>query len=611
MPAEFMRFFGKSTKQQLTIIGVMLLVLGAIGAFGVMFLSNETPASLINAPVKAEYYGGVSVWAIFAFSLVAMGGMLIIGVAFTGLPFVYMARYHMGIFYAGVFSLIIIPAGLGLRMGTTLMANAKADTFFAKDLTGEVYSSPAGFLAVVIGAVLLGLCLFMIFINLMPLAKVSYRPGMVKAATIAGIILVVVVIATYAFIPMMTAMEFQYELGRQGAVGFEEFEPQDVQMPAGWLKWLSAGEYSSTYSSVSSPLTMMALFLFLAIIVSVVGFIGMALYSANDRKPSAFNLSITPVATLAFALVAILAYMLYTGALADLAERLNVDSDITKISYLPGNMNTALMLSMVVLGAGAFYTITLKDWLQKLGKGKSLTDPISMESLVDPPTDLPTPPTGWPARWDKMSVPNYAVVAVAGLLVLAGLVGGISVKGAEDSSTDFNPIRRDVEIEMRDLPDEETVFTVAEEYINEGSLKNFIWQPDGVWFVYHMELVVKWTDETPYPRHSNLPDTFEGTINASNGEGVANQGSSSSSTLTGEMRTSIKFDKYILTSSLTGVILPPDVVEGSISVNITCLEAGDQVPIGAGLLTFNDDGNTMSAELIVSYKRLEQSSMDQ
>ena len=98
MPAEFMRFFGKSTKQQLTIIGVMLLVLGAIGAFGVMFLSNETPASLINAPVKAEYYGGVSVWAIFAFSLVAMGGMLIIGVAFTGLPFVYMARYHMGIF---------------------------------------------------------------------------------------------------------------------------------------------------------------------------------------------------------------------------------------------------------------------------------------------------------------------------------------------------------------------------------------------------------------------------------------------------------------------------------------------------------------------------------
>ncbi len=92
MPAELMRIFGKSTKQQLTIIGVMLLVLGAIGAFGVMALSNEAPASLIVTPAKTDYYAGVSVWAIFAFSLVAMGGMLILGIAFTGLPFVYAAR---------------------------------------------------------------------------------------------------------------------------------------------------------------------------------------------------------------------------------------------------------------------------------------------------------------------------------------------------------------------------------------------------------------------------------------------------------------------------------------------------------------------------------------
>ena len=458
-----------------------------------------------------------------------------------------------------------------------------------------------------IGAALVGICLFMILINLMHLAKVSYRPGMVKAATVAGIVLVVVVIAAYAIIPMMTALDFHYELGLQGAVGFEEFEPQDVQMPAGWLKWLSAGEHSSTYGSLSSSLSVMAFFLFLAIIVSVVGFIGMALYSANDRKPAVFNLSVTPVATLAFALLAILAYMLYSGALADMAERLNVDSDVTKTSYLPGNMNTALILSIVILGAGAFYTITLKDWLQKLGKGKSLTDPLSMESLVDPPTDLPTPPTGWPARWDKMSMANGVVIFVAGMLVIAGLAGGISVKGAEDASSDFNPAPRDEEIHMRDLPDEEVVFPIGEEYINEGSLKNVIWQADGVWFIYKMELVVRWTDETPYPRHSNMPDTFEGAINASNGEGVVNHGSSSSSTLTGEMRTSIEFDQYILTSSITGVVLPPDVVVGSISVNITCLEAGDQVPVGVGVLTFNDDGNVMSGDLIVSYKRLEQS----
>ncbi|MCK5252112.1 MAG: hypothetical protein KAQ96_04150, partial [Thermoplasmata archaeon] len=420
-------------------------------------------------------------WAIFAFSLVAMGGMLILGVAFTGLPFVYMARYHMGVFYAGVFSLIIIPAALGLRMGTTLMANAKADTFFAKDLTGDVYSSPAGLLAVVIGALLLGICLFVILINLLHLAKVSYRPGMVKVATVAGIVLVGVVIATYAFIPMMTALDYQHELGRQGAVGFEEFEPQDVQMPAGWLKWLSAGEYSSTYGSLSSSLTVMAFFLFLAIIVSVVGFIGMALYSANDRKPATFNLSITPVATLAFALLAILAYTLYSGALADMAERLNVDSEITKVAYLPGNMNMAMIMSMVALGAGAFYTITLKDWFKKLGTGKSLTGPLSMTSLVDPPTDLPPPPTGWPARWDKMSVPNYVVVGVAGLLVLTGLFGGIYVKGAEETSSDFNPTPRDEEILMNDLSDDEVAIPFVEEFINEGSIKNLIWQADGAW----------------------------------------------------------------------------------------------------------------------------------
>lgn len=607
MPAELMKIFGKSTKQQLTIIGVMLLILGAVGAFGVMFLSNEAPATLITSPAKTDYYTGVSIWAIFAFSLVAMGGMLLLGVAFTGLPFVYAARYHMGVFYAGVFSLVIIPAAFGLRMGTTLMANAKADTFFAKDLTGDVYSSPAGYLAAVIGALLLGICLFMILINLLHLAKVSYRPGMVKVATVAGIVLVSVVVATYAFIPMMVALDFQYELGFQGAVGFEEFEPQDVQIPAGWLKWLSSGDYGSTYGSLSSPLTLMALFLFLAVIVSAIGFIGLALYSANDRKPAAFNLSVTPMATLAFALLAILVYMLYSGALAEMAERLNVNSENTKIAYLPGNMGMALTLSLVVLAAGAFYTISLKDWLLKLGKGKSLGDPISMESLVDPPTDLPSPPTGWPARWEKMSVPNGAVLAVAGLLVLAGIIGGISVKGAEDTSSDFVPTPGHEEIVMSELPDEEAAFPLSPEYINEGSIKNVLWQPDGIWFVYYMELYVSWTDETPYPRHTNMPDTFEGAIDASNGEGIVKEGSSSSSSLTGEIRMSIDFDQYILTSPLTGVILPPDVVEGSISVNITCKEAGDEVPMGAGFLTFNDDGNTITATLIVKYKSLEQS----
>lgn len=607
MPAQLMRMFGKSTKAQLTILGIVLLVLGAVGAFGVMFMSNEEPVSLIFNPNKVEYYNGVSIWAIFAFSLVAVAGLLVVGIAYTGLPFVYMAKYHMGVFYVGLFSLVIIPSAIALRMGTTLMANASADTFFAKGLTDQVFTSPSGLLAVVVAAALLGLSLFIVFINMWNLAKVSHRSSTVKGATVACLVLVAVVVVTYALLPTLVALEFNHERGFQGAVGFEGFDPKDVLYPAGWLKWLSAGEHSSTYGSMSSWLTMISFMLFLGIVVSVVGFMGLALYSANDRKPNTFSLTIAPLAVLVFAILAILFYSLYNGALADMAERLNVDSENTKISYLAGNMAIQMAMNLVILGAGAFFTITIKEWIQMMSKGRTLTDPISMESLVDPPTDLPIPPTGWPARWDRMSTANMIVVGVAAILVLAGIVGGFSIKGGEDLSSDFNIDKKDDEVILKDLKEEERVFRITDDYANEGETKQFMWQPDGVWFIKSMELVVRWIDETPYFRHENMPDTFESVINASTGEEFRAQGSSSSTSLMGEMRLPITFDKYILTTDVTGLVLPPEVVEGEINVTLTLVECGDQPPVGAGFYTFPDNGNLYSAELIVKYKVLDQS----
>ncbi|MCK4968945.1 MAG: hypothetical protein KAS77_00395, partial [Thermoplasmata archaeon] len=102
-----MRVFGKTTKTQLTVLGLALTVLGAVGAFGVMFMPNETPASLISSPDKIEYFSGTAIWAIFAFLLVAMTGLLLLGTGLTGLPLVHIAKYHTGVFYVGVFSLLL------------------------------------------------------------------------------------------------------------------------------------------------------------------------------------------------------------------------------------------------------------------------------------------------------------------------------------------------------------------------------------------------------------------------------------------------------------------------------------------------------------------------
>lgn len=600
MPAGLMRIFGGTTKTQLLVLGLALTVLGAVGAFGVMFLNNEDPASLISAPAKGKHYSGVAVWAIFAFLMVAMAGLLVLGTALTGLPFVHMAKYHTGVFYVSLFSLLLIPTAVVLKSGAALYSNAAFDTMFADPLTGDEFSSPAGFLALVVGFVLLGLCVLIVLVNLLSLAKVSYRPGPVRGSAIMGMVLTVVIILTYTVVPMLSVLEFDHQEGRQGAVGFEEFPPGDISYNAGWIKWLSNGEYSSTYGSMATWLSLMSFMLLLAVIISVVGFIGLALYSANDRSPNTYTLTLVPLGAIALVVVALLFYIGY-GSAMDHLSGLNVSSDVTKISYGTGTMAIAMVMMLVAIGAGAGYGLMARPWLAPTFRGRKARDPISTSSLVDPPTGLPKPPTGWPANWGRMSTANIAIVAVAALLVMSGFVSGYYVKGREDTTGDFTPVDGTDVVDLDELPDEQRAFTFND-YAAEGGTRPFLWQPDGTWFIKRMELHVTWTDEDPFFRHENLPDTFRGVINASNGEGNSAEGASTSTTRTGELRCMVEFEDYILMSELPGVELPSTVIKADVSVNITCVSAQDQEPIGAGILTFADDGNSFAATLTVDYK---------
>ncbi|UCC93781.1 MAG: hypothetical protein JSW25_03700, partial [Thermoplasmata archaeon] len=569
-----------------------------------MFLPNEDPASLISSPDKEDYYYWTAMWAIFAFLLIMLAGLLVLGTGLTGLPFIHMAKYHTGLFYVSVFSLVLIPTAIAMKSGATLMADAMCDTMFAESLTGDVFSSPAGFVALVAGSIVLAISLLVIFVNLFSLARVAYRPSLAKGGAVMGLVLVAVLIVTYTAIPMMMALHFDHGHGRQGAVGFEEFPPQDVTYSPGWLGWLSDGEFRSTYGSMSNWLGMMSFMILLAIIVSVVGFIGLALYSANDRGPNAFNLSITPLASIFLVVLSIMFYLGYMSSLNQLAERLNVDSEITKITYMSDNMYIALVLMLAAIGAGAGYAVTLREWLNAVFKGKKVADPISMNSLVDPPTGIQDPPTGWPANWSKMSVGNIAIVAVAVIVVLAGLGSGFYVKGKQGTSSDFVPTDDGDLVDLSELSDEQRSFTFND-YAAEGGTRPFLWQPDGIWFIKRMELVVTWTDETPFFRHENLPDTFNGVVSSSTGEEVIGNGSSTTTTLQGELRCSIEFDNYILMTSVPGLELPPEIVTADIAVNITCVSAGDQVPIGTGFLEFADDGNSFAATLNVDFKQYE------
>jgi hypothetical protein len=190
-------------------------------------------------------------------------------------------------------------------------------------------------------------------------------------------------------------------------------------------------------------------------------------------------------------------------------------------------------------------------------------------------------------------------------MVLSGFIGGATVKAKQGTSSDFVPTDSGELVDLNELKDETRPFNFND-YAVEGGTRAFLWQPDGVWFIKRMELVVTWTDETPYFRHENLPDTFNGLISSSTGEEVIGNGSSSVSTLAGELRCSIEFDNYILMTAVPGLDLPPEIVTADIAVNITCVVAGDQVPIGTGFLEFADDGNEFAAIMNVDFKLYEQ-----
>jgi hypothetical protein len=598
------KIFGRTTKTQLIVLGLALTILGAVGAFGVMLLPNEAPASLITSADKEDYYYWSAIWAIFAFLMITLAGLLLLGTGLTGLPFIHMAKYHTGVFYVSVFSLVLIPTAIAMKSGMTLVANATCDTMFAEPLTGDTFSSPAGNIALVAGGIILGISILVIGINLLSLGRVAYRPSLVKGGAIMGVVLTVVLIVTYTAIPMLMGLHFDHGHGRQGAVGFEEFPPQDITYSPSWLGWLSDGEFRSTYGSMSTFLGMMSFMILLAIIISVVGFIGLALYSANDRGPNSVNLSIAPLGSMFLVLLSLVFYFMFSGNLNQLAERLNVDSEITKITYTAGNMYIAMVLMLAAFGAGAGYAVTLREWLSSIFSGKRVSDPISMNSLVDPPTGIQDPPTGWPANWSKMSTANIAIVVVAVIVVLAGFGSGFYIKGKQGSSSDFVPTDEGDLVDLSELSDEQRSFSFND-YAAEGGTRAFLWQPDGIWFIKRMELIVTWTDETPFFRHENQPDTFNGLISASTGEEVLGTGSSTTSTLQGELRCSIEFDNYILMTSVPGLELPPEIVVADIAVNISCVEALDQVPIGGGFLEFADDGNAFAATLNVDFKQYE------
>ena len=165
-------------------------------------------------------------------------------------------------------------------------------------------------------------------------------------------------------------------------------------------------------------------------------------------------------------------------------------------------------------------------------------------------------------------------------------------------------LQTDEVIELDRLPDEQRIFNHPDS-ATEGGVRSILWQPDGTWFIKEMEMVVTWTDETPMPRHQNLPDVFEAAIGSTTGENVTATGESSVSTLMGEVRIRIEFDDYILTTDLTGVQMPLGAVEGAINATVTCLSAGDEEPVNIGVITLPDDGNEFTAQLIVYYKLYE------
>ena len=79
MAAGLMRLFGRTTKGQFIVLGLVLVILGVVGAALVLSFPNEDPVSPVLSSTKESNYRGISIWAVFGLVLVAVMGVLLIG----------------------------------------------------------------------------------------------------------------------------------------------------------------------------------------------------------------------------------------------------------------------------------------------------------------------------------------------------------------------------------------------------------------------------------------------------------------------------------------------------------------------------------------------------
>jgi hypothetical protein len=605
MPAGAMRIFGGTTKAQLMVLGVLLMVLGSIGAAMVIALPNEDPNSPKVAPAKDKYFRGVAVWAIIALLVVAVAGVVLVGVAFTGLPLIDASKGHVGIFYVTFSALLLVPSTVAARMGALLVAEASYDTAFISRFADNSYSSPAGVIALAVGLATAALAMTVLTLNARSLASVAHMARSIRGSSTMAMLTALIAIVALVVMPFMPAIEFDYKEGRVKAIGYEAFDAQDVSMPTGQVKWMGKGETRSTYGSVAGWLSITTWFLFLALVSCVAAFIGMALYSANERSPMVYQLSIMTIGAAAFGALAIVALLGLNGSIGQLAQRNDVSSAVTDISYNSGVVIAVMAgLCVALVALAAMSVLPFKAWLLSMMNGEAPSDPISMESFVDPPTGVPPSPVGWPPNWEVMTTANYAVIGVAVLVMLAGVSSGILVERAQTKEGGMVIDTGEAKLDLRTLPEGEQSFYFNDTATEQVDARPLVWLAVGVWFIESIEVTVTWTDETPLYSFKNQPDTFSVYVNTTDGDEKLQQGTNDINSGRGEIKLRMDFDMYILTTAPMGFEVPEGAVQGAINVSVGCIDAGDQKG-KIGLLTLPDSGNAFSAVVTLYFKLYE------
>jgi len=607
MAAGMMRMFGGSTRTQLLVLGVVLIALGAIGATAVILLPNEDPGSPIASPAKDKYMSAVAVWAIIGLLVLVIGGLLLVGTAAMGLPLVEAAKYHTGVFYVATGGLLLVPATVVARMGATLVANAKSDQAIIDIASDQGFSSPAGMVALAIGLVTVVISLLVALSNARSLGSVSHRSQAVRGGATLAVALALVAVVAIVWMPLVPAMSFDYTYGRVSAIGYGSIDPHNLTIGTSQLGWLAKGETSSSYGAPTLWLKTTTWFLFLALIMAVVTLIGLALYSANERSPKVYQLSLMPIGSAAFAVLALLCVLGFDGSVDMFAQRNDIRSPITVVAYGTSTLSLVLIgLSVAILAITVVFLLSFKAWLQSMSRGEPLADPASEASLVDPPTGIPPSPLGWPANWSALTTAQYAVIAVAAIVFLAGTGAGYYLKQREAAEGGIIIHGGATVIDLRTLPEGSQTYYFNDTASEGGNARAIVWMAGGTWFIKGMELEVSWTDEQPRTGFTNAADQFQAAINTTAGDAKSATATDDAGSRMGLIDLAIDFDQYITTAPLVGIQMPAGVVEAQINASVSCINAGDQKgPLG--ILTVPDSGNSFSAALTVYYKYYEPS----